>query len=129
MEINQSTIPNSQYFLCHRAYRNHVDNNANNNNYDRGQTYVFDQQDPSNWFHALGFAYEPDGAHEGVDELEEGIGKSKLVCFASYLATAVSALYLLVIAAGIHAQTRFLVFKQACFTFRHVGQRMKIWII
>ncbi|CAN0269391.1 unnamed protein product, partial [Hapterophycus canaliculatus] len=40
----------------------------------RGQTYVFDQQEASNWYHPLGFAYYPDGAHEGVDELEEGIG-------------------------------------------------------
>eukprot|EP00752_Nemacystus_decipiens_P006571 g5917.t1 len=40
----------------------------------RGETYVFDQLNATNWFHPLGFAYEPDGAHEGVDELEEGIG-------------------------------------------------------
>eukprot|EP00903_Cladosiphon_okamuranus_P021168 g19444.t1 len=40
----------------------------------RGQTYVFNQLDSSNWFHPLGFAYEPDGAHEGVDELEEEVG-------------------------------------------------------
>ncbi|CAM9751235.1 unnamed protein product, partial [Choristocarpus tenellus] len=40
----------------------------------RGKTYTFDQLDESNWFHPLGFAYYPDGAHEGVDELEEGVG-------------------------------------------------------
>lgn len=40
----------------------------------RGETYVFDQLDASNWYHPLGFAYYPDGAHEGVDELEEGVG-------------------------------------------------------
>merc|ERR1719161_1936042 len=28
-----------------------------------GKTYVFDQRDASNWFHPLGFAYYPDGAH------------------------------------------------------------------
>jgi hypothetical protein len=28
----------------------------------------------SNWYHPLGFAYFPDGAHDGVDELEPGIG-------------------------------------------------------
>jgi len=33
------------------------------------------QNDDSNWLHPLGFAYEPDGAHEGVDELEAGIDR------------------------------------------------------
>lgn len=28
-----------------------------------GQTYTFDQTDPSNWYHAIGFAFFPDGAH------------------------------------------------------------------
>jgi hypothetical protein len=28
----------------------------------------------SNYYHPLGFAYFPDGAHDGVDELEPGIG-------------------------------------------------------
>jgi uncharacterized protein (DUF305 family) len=28
-----------------------------------GKTYVFDQRDSSNWYHPLGFAYYPDGAH------------------------------------------------------------------
>eukprot|EP00121_Abeoforma_whisleri_P014133 Awhi_evm1s13035 len=40
----------------------------------RDVTYRFYQTDPSNWFHPLGFAYFPDGAHENVDELENGIG-------------------------------------------------------
>eukprot|EP00121_Abeoforma_whisleri_P000257 Awhi_evm2s231 len=40
----------------------------------RGKTYTFYQTDSTNWFHPLGFAYLPDGAHEGVDELEDGIG-------------------------------------------------------
>ena len=28
-----------------------------------GQTITFDQTDESNWYHPIGFAYEPDGAH------------------------------------------------------------------
>eukprot|EP00588_Corethron_pennatum_P011287 CAMPEP_0194282394 /NCGR_PEP_ID=MMETSP0169-20130528/22991_1 /TAXON_ID=218684 /ORGANISM="Corethron pennatum, Strain L29A3" /LENGTH=855 /DNA_ID=CAMNT_0039027689 /DNA_START=79 /DNA_END=2646 /DNA_ORIENTATION=- len=36
-------------------------------------SYVFLQADSSNWMHPLGFAYEADGAHTGVDELEPGI--------------------------------------------------------
>lgn len=39
---------------------------------------MFDQLNSTNWFHPLGFAYEPDGAHEGVDELEEGIGNGEM---------------------------------------------------
>ena len=35
-----------------------------------GVTYTFIQQDISNWYHPLGFAYFPDGAHVGVPELE-----------------------------------------------------------
>ena len=38
-----------------------------------GRTYIFDQSDISNWYHPIGFAYEADGAHVGVDELEPGI--------------------------------------------------------
>ena len=38
---------------------------------------MFDQLDSSNWYHPLGFAYYPDGAHDGVDELEEGVGNGK----------------------------------------------------
>jgi hypothetical protein len=36
----------------------------------RGATTKFIQNDASNWMHPLGFAYEPDGAHKGVNELE-----------------------------------------------------------
>jgi len=39
----------------------------------KGVSYVFKQADSSNWMHPLGFAYEADGAHTGVDELEPGI--------------------------------------------------------
>jgi len=39
----------------------------------RDVTYIFDQSDISNWYHPLGFAYYPDGAHNGVDELEPSI--------------------------------------------------------
>ena len=37
-----------------------------------GQTYKFDQSDITNWYHLVGFAYEADGAHVPVDELEPG---------------------------------------------------------
>eukprot|EP00966_Prymnesium_polylepis_P078083 1810184-Prymnesium_polylepis.1 len=46
-----------------------------------GQTVTFDQSDSSNWFHALGFAYEPDGAHGatwGGAELPEIEGAGEL---------------------------------------------------
>jgi len=35
--------------------------------------YRFVQEDESNYYHPLGFAYEADGAHAGVDELEPSI--------------------------------------------------------
>jgi len=38
-----------------------------------GKNYIFDQEDKSNWYHLVGFAYEADGAHVPVDELEPGI--------------------------------------------------------
>lgn len=38
-----------------------------------GETYTFIQKDVTNFYHPLGFAYFPDGAHDGVDELEPGI--------------------------------------------------------
>jgi hypothetical protein len=47
---------------------------------ERGVTYTFDQSHGSNWYHPLGFAYFPDGAHEGVDELEPTISQSGSAC-------------------------------------------------
>jgi len=38
-----------------------------------GETYNFIQEDRSNYYHPVGFAYFADGAHDGVDELEPGI--------------------------------------------------------
>merc|ERR1712232_1346698 len=40
-----------------------------------GQTYTFVQSDKSNYYHPMGFAYFPDGAHDDVDELEPGIAQ------------------------------------------------------
>jgi len=37
----------------------------------RGVEYTLVQKDVSNWFHPLGLAYYPDGAHDDVPELEE----------------------------------------------------------
>jgi hypothetical protein len=57
-----------------------------------GQTIVFDQTDPTNWYHPVGFAYEPDGAHgstwggaelpeiEGAGELQYKIGGANPTC-------------------------------------------------
>merc|ERR1719161_886387 len=47
-----------------------------------GKTYVFDQRDSSDWFHPLGFAYYPDGAHGetwGGDERDEVEAKGELL--------------------------------------------------
>jgi hypothetical protein len=41
-----------------------------------GETYTFHQGDISNWYHPLGFAYGPDGAHDEQDELEKGISRT-----------------------------------------------------
>jgi hypothetical protein len=41
-----------------------------------GETYTFVQGDRSNWYHPLGFAYGPDGAHDEQDELEKGISRT-----------------------------------------------------
>jgi len=40
---------------------------------EKGATYYFSQEDESNYYHPLGLAYYPDGAHDGVDELEPGV--------------------------------------------------------
>merc|ERR1719174_2371749 len=57
-----------------------------------GQTITFDQTDPSNWYHPVGFAYQPDGAHgstwggaelpevENAGELQYKIGGSNPTC-------------------------------------------------
>jgi uncharacterized protein (DUF305 family) len=45
-----------------------------------GRTYLFDQSDKSNWYHLIGFSYEADGAHAGVDELEPGIAPGGSDC-------------------------------------------------
>ena len=37
---------------------------------ERGVEYEFVQEDRSNYYHPVGFAYYPDGAHTGVPELE-----------------------------------------------------------
>lgn len=49
-----------------------------------GRTYLFDQTDKSNWYHLIGFAYEADGAHTGVDELEPGIAPGGSDCAATF---------------------------------------------
>jgi hypothetical protein len=41
-----------------------------------GETYTFVQGDVSNWYHPLGFAYGPDGAHDDQDEFEKGISRT-----------------------------------------------------
>lgn len=46
-----------------------------------GQTITFDQTDVSNWYHPVGFAYAPDGAHGddwGADENPEVEGADQL---------------------------------------------------
>jgi len=45
-----------------------------------GRTYLFDQSDVSNWYHLIGFSYEADGAHAGVDELEPGVAPGNSNC-------------------------------------------------
>jgi len=45
-----------------------------------GRTYLFDQSDPSNWYHLIGFAYEADGAHADVPELQPDIAPGNSNC-------------------------------------------------
>ena len=45
-----------------------------------GTTYHFIQKDRSNWYHPMGFAYFPDGAHDDKDELEPGISQTGSNC-------------------------------------------------
>jgi hypothetical protein len=45
-----------------------------------GTTYTFIQADRTNWYHPMGFAYFPDGDHDGKDELEPGISQSGSNC-------------------------------------------------
>lgn len=40
---------------------------------EKDVTYIFSQEDETNYYHPLGLAYYPDGAHDDVDELEPGI--------------------------------------------------------
>jgi hypothetical protein len=39
-----------------------------------GETYTFIQRHRSNYYHPMGFAYFPDGAHDDKEELEPGVG-------------------------------------------------------
>jgi hypothetical protein len=45
-----------------------------------GVTYTFLQEDRSNWYHPIGFAYEPDGALANKDELEPIISQTGSDC-------------------------------------------------
>lgn len=47
---------------------------------EMGVTYTFNQADISNWYHPMGFAYFPDGDHDGKDELEPGISQTGSSC-------------------------------------------------
>jgi len=49
----------------------------------KNRVYKFDQSDKSNWYHLIGFAYETDGAHTGVDELEPTISRGASDCEAT----------------------------------------------
>lgn len=46
----------------------------------RGVKYTFVQEDVSNWFHPLGFAYEPDGALADAPELEPTVSQGTSTC-------------------------------------------------
>jgi len=42
-----------------------------------GQTYTFKQEDISNFYHPMGFAYYPDGAHADQPELEPTVTETR----------------------------------------------------
>jgi len=46
-----------------------------------GETYTFIQNDVSNWYHPLGFAYYPDGAHEDQPEVENDDGTGNVLTY------------------------------------------------
>lgn len=48
--------------------------------YDELRRYTFLQHDHTNWMHPIGFAYDPDGAHRGNDELEPGVTRGTTSC-------------------------------------------------
>lgn len=57
---------------------NLTSNNTTTNPYptiglEFGKQYIFDQAHISNYYHPLGFAYHPDGAHVNLPELEEDL--------------------------------------------------------
>ena len=45
-----------------------------------GQTYTFDQSHETNWYHPIGFAYYPNGAHNGLDEVLDDAGCDPEFC-------------------------------------------------
>jgi Domain of unknown function (DUF305) len=45
-----------------------------------GETYTIVQEDRSNWYHPMGFAYFPDGGHVGKPELEPGRSQTGSAC-------------------------------------------------
>jgi hypothetical protein len=49
----------------------------------KGVKYTFIQQDASNWFHPLGFAYQPDGALADAPELEPTVSQGNSTCAAA----------------------------------------------
>lgn len=45
-----------------------------------GESYIFAQEDISNWYHPLGFAYFPDGNHDNKPELDPTITQTGSSC-------------------------------------------------
>ena len=52
---------------------------------EKGVTYKFIQEDSTNYYHPLGFAYGPDGALDDQDELEPGVSDFSVVCISLLL--------------------------------------------